>query len=427
MSLPTSVSRILRFRPPIPDSLDKLGVPDILVQDLILRRVFIERTSTLASLARALKLSPNIIEAVFRQMRHRQLIEVLGMVGNDYTFALSGQGRQLAQERFQMTHYAGACPVSLADYHAGVKAQAARVDVNRQKLRRALSDLVLTDSLLDQLGPAIISQAPLFLYGSTGNGKTSLAERLVRLYEDDVLIPYAVEVDSQIIILYDPVVHQRVEEEEDDGGEIDPRWVRCKRPCIIAGGELVPSMLELRMDEATGTYAAPIQMKANNGILVIDDFGRQLIPPRDLLNRWIVPLDRRVDYLMLRYGVKFQIPFEMMVVFATNLDPGALADEAFLRRIQNKILVEEISAETFDEILRRCAASFGIPYDHQKAEYLRELILSEGRTVLRACYPGDICRILVSISRYEGRGPQMSASNLERAVALYFARSDAAI
>ncbi len=418
-----SVASGNRFAPRAPESVEQLGVPEILVQDLILRRVFIERTSTLASLARALKLSLPVVETVFRQMRHRQLVEVLGMVGNDYSFALSGQGRQLAQERFQMTHYAGPCPVSLSDYHLGVKAQAARVEVSREKLRQALSDLVLSDTLLDQLGPAIISQAALFLYGSTGNGKTSLAERLVRLYDDDVLIPYAVEVDGQIIILYDPVVHQRVSEDAGEDPDRDPRWVRCKRPCIIAGGELVPGMLELRMDEATGTYAAPIQMKANNGILVIDDFGRQLIPPRDLLNRWIVPLDRRVDYLMLRYGVKFQIPFEMMVVFATNLDPLSLADEAFLRRIQNKILVEEISPETFDEILRRCASSAGIPYEPDMAEYLRSLILNDERTVLRACYPGDICRILVSISRYEGRPPQMTRGNLERAVLLYFARS----
>lgn len=410
------------FFPPIPESLDKLGIPDILVQDLILRRVFIERTSTLTSLSKTLKLPPYIVEAVFRQLRHRQLIEVLGMVGNDYSFMLSGAGRQLAQERFQMSQYAGPCPVSLAQFHAGVKAQRAKVVVNREKLRKALSDLVLTDTLLDQVGPAMISQAALFLYGSTGNGKTSLAERLIRLYEDTVLIPYAVEVDGQIIIHYDPVVHERVEP-EDIEPEHDPRWVRCRRPCVIVGGELVPSMLELRMDEASGTYAAPIQMKANNGILVIDDFGRQLIPPRDLLNRWIVPLDRHVDYLMLRYGVKFQIPFDLMVVFATNLDPGSLADEAFLRRIQNKILVEEISPGVFDEILRRVTLARNIPYDQEMADYLRSLCLSGGRTVLRACYPGDICRILVSISQYEERPARLTRTDLERAVKLYFARS----
>jgi len=185
----------------------------------------------------------------------------------------------------------------------------------------------------------------------------------------------------------------------------------------------VPSMLDLRMDDASGTYAAPIQMKANNGVLVIDDFGRQLMPPRDLLNRWIVPLDRRVDYLMLRYGVKFQIPFELMVVFATNLDPTSLADEAFLRRIQNKILVEEVSPGVFDEILRRYSLSQNIPYEQDKAEYLRSIILRDGRTVLRACYPADMCRILISISQYEGRQPQMTKTDLDRAVALYFARS----
>ncbi len=410
------------FSPHIPDSLERLGISDILVQDLVLRRVFIERTSTLSSLSKTLKLSPSVVETVFRQMRHRQLVEVLGMVGNDYSFMLSGPGRQLATERFQMSQYAGACPVPLAQYISGTKAQAARIKVNRERLRHAMSDLVVTDTLLDQLGPAIISQAALFLYGSTGNGKSSLAERLVRLYDDDVLIPYAVEVDGQIILLYDPVVHQRVGAEQEEPDH-DPRWVRCRRPCILAGGELVPSMLELRMDEDSGTYAAPLQMKANNGILVIDDFGRQLIPPRDLLNRWIVPLDRHVDYLMLRYGVKFQIPFELMVVFATNLDPASLADEAFLRRIQNKILVEEVSAGVFDEILRRYALAKGIPYDQDMAVYLRALCLRDGRTVLRACYPGDICRILLSISLYETRQPRMTRTDLERAVNLYFARS----
>ena len=422
MSATTKSAERPAFSPAIPDALEKLGVPDILVQDLVLRRVFIERTTTLASLSRTLKIPTAVIEAVFRQMRHRQLVEVMGMVGNDYSFMLSGPGRQLATERFQMMQYAGPCPVPLTQFHAGVKAQSAKVGVTREKLRQAMSDLVLTDALLDQLGPAIISQAALFLYGSTGNGKTSLAERLIRVYEDTVLIPYAVEVDGQVIIYYDPVVHHRV---EDDDHEVDhdPRWVRCRRPCIIAGGELVPSMLDLRMDEASGVYAAPLQMKANNGILVIDDFGRQLIPPRDLLNRWIVPLDRHVDYLMLRYGVKFQIPFDMMVVFATNLDPASLADEAFLRRIQNKILVEEITPGVFDEILRRATLAKSIAYDQDMADYLRQLCLRDGRSVLRACYPGDIMRVLISISQYEGRPPRLTRTDLERAINLYFARA----
>ena len=292
--------------------------------------------------------------------------------------------------------------------------------MDRRVLRQAFSDLVVSDRMLDQLGPAIISHNSIFVYGPTGNGKTSLAERMLRVYQDSILIPYAVEVDSQIISLYDPVVHQPVESDEDD---VDQRWIQCKRPCILVGGELIPSMLELRLDEASGIYAAPLQMKANNGILLIDDFGRQLMSPRDLLNRWIVPLDRRVDYLTLRYGVKFQIPFELMVVFSTNLEPSDLADEAFLRRIHNKIYVEAVDAPSFDQIFTRVVQARGLQAEPDSAEYLRKLCLREGRTELRACYPSDICNILHSIGRYEGRAPIMTKAEMERAAALYFAKN----
>jgi predicted ATPase with chaperone activity len=342
------------------------------------------------------------------------------MSGNDYNFTLSAAGKQLAGERFQVSQYAGACPVSLKDYHAAIKAQSAKVNVDRQVLRDAFSDLIVTDRMLDQLGPAIISQTSIFVYGPTGNGKTSLAERMLRVYKDAVLIPYAVEVDNQIISLYDPVVHQPLDH---DDTEVDPRWIVCKRPCIVVGGELIPSMLELRLDESSGIYAAPLQMKANNGILIIDDFGRQLMSPRDLLNRWIVPLDRRVDYLTLRYGVKFQIPFELMVVFSTNLEPSDLADEAFLRRIHNKIYVEAVDAASFDQIFGRVVQARNIQAEPDSAEYMRKLCLREGRTELRACYPADICNILLAIGRYESRPPQMTKPEMERAAALYFARS----
>jgi Cdc6-like AAA superfamily ATPase len=408
------------FSPPVPQSIEQLGISQSLVLDLVLRRVLLEGYSTLSSLSRALRISIPIIANTFQQLRQQQLVEVKGMVGNDYQFVLSQAGKQLASDRFQISQYAGAAPVSLKDYHAATRAQAARVAVDRRSLRQAFGDLVVTDRLLDQLGPALISQTSIFVYGPSGNGKTSIAERMLRVYQDAVLIPYAVEVDGQIISLYDPVVHHRIEMEDPD---IDPRWVLCKRPCIVVGGELVPSMLELRLDEVSGIYAAPLQMKANNGIFIIDDFGRQLMSPRDLLNRWIVPLDRRVDYLSLRYGVKFQIPFELMVVFSTNLDPNDLADEAFLRRIQNKIYVEAVDAETFDQIFHRVVEQRNVPHEPDSAEYLRYLCLSEGRRELRACYPVDICNILQSISRYENRPLRMTKQDLERATALYFAKS----
>jgi hypothetical protein len=407
------------FSPAIPQTFEDLGISQSLVLDLVVRRLLLEGFSNLGSLSNTLKLSVPVLNIVFTHMRQLQLVEVKGMLGNDYNFTLSQAGKMLAGERFQISQYAGAAPVSLKDYHAATKAQAAQVRIDRKILRSAFSDLVVSDALLDQLGPALISQNSIFVYGPTGNGKTSLAERMLRVYQDAVLMPYAVEVDNQVISLYDPVVHQKL---DIDDPEVDPRWVLCRRPCIVVGGELIPSMLELRLDESSGIYAAPLQMKANNGIFIIDDFGRQLMSPRDLLNRWIVPLDRRVDYLMLRYGVKFQIPFELMVVFSTNLEPSDLADEAFLRRIHNKIFVDAVDDKAFDQIFHRVVTSFSIPCEPDSAEYLRKLCLREGRTELRACYPGDICNILTSIGKYEGRPPFMSKSELERATALYFAK-----
>jgi hypothetical protein len=387
--------------------------------DLVLRRLLLEGFSNLQALSDKLKLSVPILNIIFNQMRQQQLVEVKGMIGNDYHFTLSQSGKLLASERFQITQYAGSAPVSLRDYHSATKLQAAQVRIDRKILRSAFSDLVIQDHLLDQLGPALISQSSVFVYGPTGNGKTSIAERMLRVYQDAVLLPHAVEVDSQIISLYDPVVHQKLDVEDPD---LDPRWILCRRPCIVVGGELIPSMLELRLDEASGIYAAPLQMKANNGIFIIDDFGRQLMSPRDLLNRWIVPLDRRVDYLMLRYGVKFQIPFELMVVFSTNLEPSDLADEAFLRRIHNKIFVDAVDDKAFDQIFHRVVSSFNIPCEPDSSEYLRKLCLREGRTELRACYPADMCNIILSIGKYEGRAPYMSKSELDRAAALYFAK-----
>jgi predicted ATPase with chaperone activity len=408
------------YNPPVPQTIAELQIPESLVLDLVLRRMLIEGYSSLAGLSRSLRMAIPVIDTAFKHMRQQQLVEVKGMTGNDYNFTLSQAGKQLAGERFQVSQYAGSCPVSLKEYLTATKAQSARVQVDRRSLRQAFSDLVVSDRMLDQLGPAIISQTSIFVYGPTGNGKTSLAERMLRVYADAVMIPYSVEVDNQIISLYDPVVHQPIEHDDED---LDPRWVMCKRPCIVVGGELVPSMLELRLDEASGIYAAPLQMKANNGILIIDDFGRQLMSPRDLLNRWIVPLDRRVDYLTLRYGVKFQIPFELMVVFSTNLEPSDLADEAFLRRIHNKIYVEAVDAPAFDQIFTRVVAARKMPSEPDSAEYLRKLCLREGRTELRACYPSDICNILNAIGRYEGRPPQMTKSELERAASLYFAKN----
>jgi len=408
-------------RPVIPDRLEDLGIPRAMVSDLIMRYLWLHGSGTLEALHSTLKLSFPILENMFHQFRQQHLLEVKGMVGNDYAFSLTASGRALATARNEVCSYVGPTPVSIKQYHEVVKAQTAHVRLSRESLREAFQDLVLPDKLLDALGPSLIGHQSLFLYGGTGNGKTSIAERILRIYHDTVLVPYTVEVDGHIISVFDPVVHRSVPSDDD---LLDPRWVMCERPCITVGGELSAAMLELRLDESTRCFISPAQLKANNGILIIDDFGRQVLSPRELLNRWIVPLDRRVDYLTLASGMKFQVPFELMVVFSTNLNPHDLADEAFLRRIQTKVLVENVSPEVFDQIFQRVAQNNQVPCEPGCAEYLRERCAAAGAQFLRACYPMDVYKLVKAISEYEGRVVRLTRANIDRAVALYFAKND---
>jgi hypothetical protein len=407
------------FRPSKPEKLADLDISPTLVQDIFLRSVREEGESSLTGLRQRLKLSTPVLDSVFRQLRHQQCLDVKGMQGSDYSFSLTQAGRTMAAERAAVSGYAGPAPVSMTAYDQAVRMQAAHVTLDRDKLRQVLADLVLPDHMLDLLGPALISQKSLFLYGPTGNGKTSLAERLRRVYDDAVLIPHAVEVSGHIITIFDPVWHHPLDDQSD---HLDARWVLCRRPWVTAGGELISEMLELRADAGSGVYAAPLQMKANNGILVIDDFGRQVMSARALLNRWIVPLDRRVDYLTLDHGQKLRVPFELVVVFATNLDPAELADEAFLRRIHNKIYMGAVSEETFREILARVLAERQIPCDAEATSYMIKLCLRHGRN-LRACYPGDLCDILLWRSQYEKQPMHVSPVELDAAAEVYFTHS----
>lgn len=403
--------------PNTPEDLESLDISETMVEDLIFRRIYTTGTSSLRALSQALKLPYPAVRTIFDRLRKEQFFEIKGMQGQDYTLTLSGKGRERARKSYDMCRYNGPAPVSLSTYRDAVMAQNGNVSVNRSTLRTLFSDLVLTDSLLDQLGPALISRNSIFLYGPTGNGKTSIARRLNRIYNDLIAIPYAVEFDNQIVVLYDPVFHERV---ETDVHILDERWVICRRPCVIAGGELSADMLELKLDQNTGVYVAPLQMKANNGMLVIDDFGRQILSPEYLLNRWIVPLDRKVDYLSLSYGMKFEIPFQMTVVFSTNFEPTRLADEAFLRRIQNKIFIEPVGPEVFDRIFDRLVESNGWNCEPDASRFLSSLCTELTGKDLRACYPADIVNIIESISRYEETAVEITHKNLERAATIYF-------
>lgn len=400
-----------------PAKLADLDIPEQVVLDLVLVRTFVQERTSTRKLAEDLALSPGIVLAVFEELRNRRFLDVHGLVGDDYTFSLTTDGRAHATHRLERCTYAGAAPVSLTHYTQVVALQQPELHVNRALVKKAFSDLVVNNAMLDQIGPAFVGQRSIFLYGPTGTGKTSLAERLVRMYADGIVVPHAVEVDGQIVSVFDPTVHRPLDPQP---AGLDRRWVACERPLVITGGELEMDMLQMRRDPHTGVYAAPLQMRANNGILMIDDFGRQMIPPEALLNRWIVPLDRRIDYLSLDYGAKFTIPFEVLVVFSTNLDPKQLGDDAFFRRIQNKVYVGPVTPEEFDQIALRSADEYHVELSFGALEQLREVCVQLSGTTLRACYPRDVFRLARVICDYDGLPATLTRSVMLRAAQLYF-------
>lgn len=402
-----------------PRNITELDISLPLVENILLRFLYSRGTSSLTDIGNALKLSFSLTQVIFQRLRERSMFEVIGMVGHDYQISLSGPGRSYAAKLYDTCHYSGPIPVSIESYTQMVTEQIPDLRLNRQLLRGALSDAVVTDSFLDQLGPALMTQDPIFLYGPSGNGKTFVANQVLNIYQDAILIPYALEFDGQIIVVYDPSVHKKLDDVDYSG---DPRWVVCRRPFVVCGGELSTPMLELHADEGSNVYAAPVQLKANNGIMVIDDFGRQMMSPQVLLNRWIVPLERKIDFLTLKYGVKLQVPFEMNIVFATNLDPSHLVDEAFLRRIKNKIYVAPVSTEIFDQIFYKLVEERELLCQSDCAASLRQLCLTMGSKILQACIPKDILDIVASIDQYEGEATPLNADKIQRAANLYFTK-----
>ncbi len=395
-----------------------------MVTDLVLRFAREHGTVSLSALSKALRLPYPVVNALFQALRQQQLVVVTGTVGNEYIFSLTSNARELAAERVEYCRYAGPAPVPLNQYAEVVRSQRPTIRPTQRQLRDAFADLVLPDKIVDQIGPALISGRPLFIYGPTGNGKTSIIERFSQVYTDSIFVPFAVEVDNHIISVYDPLVHHEVEGFTDD--DVDPRWIRCRRPFVVAAGELVLSMLDLSLDVRSGVYAAPLQMKAANGLLLIDDFGRQRMSPPELFNRWILPLDRRIDYLSLEYGFTFQIPFEVMLAFATNLRPSDVTDEAFLRRVPHKLHLGPVTASVFDEIFRRVLLEHGLPYEPGLAVALRNLCASrQGTPGLRACYPKDIYEMIVTICQYNRQPFHITRESLRAAAEMYFTQPEA--
>jgi hypothetical protein len=407
-----------RFRPQRPTTIEETGLSRGLLGDLLLKRLYVEGATTLTRLSKDVKLDYSIIDTIYRWLLKEQLCESKGMHGEDFEIGLTSRGVRMAEEAFRRNQYSGPSPVPLEAYRDGVRRQAALPRVTRETLGRCLADLVVPETLTAELGTAMVSGGTVFLYGPTGNGKTSIAERLHHLYADSVYIPYAVEVSGYVINVFDPVIHQAL---PDDEGH-DLRWVRAARPSVTVGGELQADMLEPSIDDITRLYRAPLQMKANNGMLIIDDFGRQKIPARDLLNRWIVPLDRRIDHLSLASGVTFEVPFEVTVVIATNLDPKDLAEEAFMRRMRNKVKIDSISPATLRTIWDRVCAHSNLAVSAETADYVvAECVRHARGGMLRACFAVDLVRILMAVAAFEERHAELTKADVDRAIRLYFA------
>jgi MoxR-like ATPase len=403
-----------------PDSIAELGVRQSVLEDLALRILYVSGPLSLRDLAEQTRLTFGVVNELLRRMRAEQLCEVKGMTGNIPQIAITTQGRTRASELLTLTHYTGPAPVSLSSYIQQVREQSARhLEVHPPAVESAFEHLVVEPAILEELGTALNSGSSIFLYGPSGTGKTTVATALAQvLAVDRVWIPHAVEVDGQIICVYDPHTHSKVYEAAAQTG--DARWVLCHRPTVLVGGELTTDMLELQFNPYSRFYTAPVQMKANNGVLVIDDFGRQRLRPEELLNRWVVPLDRRIDFLTLAGGKKVEIPFELCVVFATNLDPARLSDEAFLRRIQTKIKLGALSEEQFRAIFQRVCSTCGLQCDPDTVNGVINAIQTELKEPLRACHPRDLVNRICAKARYNETQPCLDRDALLAAVNSYF-------
>lgn len=404
-----------------PRNVHELGIRQSIVEDLALKTLYLAGTMSMAELGRRLGLGYEIMEDLIARLRAEMLCQVAGMSGNVPLVCVSDKGRTKASELMAQNAYVGATPVSFESYIEQTRNQSSKkIDVHAEDIERAFKHLVIEPDMLMRFGTALNSGSSVLLYGPAGTGKTTIAEVLSRVLADEpVWIPYAIDIDGQIVTVWDRAIHKPITTDL-DVADHDGRWVYCERPAVMVGGELVQEMLDLQFNPITKFYQAPIHMKANNGVFIIDDFGRQRIRPEELMNRWIVPLDRRIDFLNLSGGKKIEVPFEMLVVFASNKEPSELVDPAFLRRIQTKIRVGAVSPEQFSEIFRRVAVGMKIEYDPDIPYLLASFIQDKMKQDLRSCYPRDIINQVSWSARYEGKTPYVDRPALLRAIEAYF-------
>ncbi len=428
------------FVPPSPKRWEDLGLELPFIYDLVLRTLFARGQMMAGELARTLAIPFVALNPLLLGMRKQGLIDIVAQHGDagdaGFIYALKPpKGTEALEAAMEKTTYVGPAPVPYADYVEAVLAQSIRrLTVTRRSIHRAFDDLVLSEDLLNQIGPAINSGQSIFFFGYPGNGKSSIAERITRLMHDTIFIPHAVEVNGQLIKVFDPILQTprtaaSPEQEESDGepllpaAGIDPRYVRIRRPTIIVGGELTLEMLDLKYNPPAKTYEAPLQMKANGGVFMIDDFGRQQVRAMDLLNRWIIPLEKRYDYLTTSGGNKIEIPFDQLLIFSTNLDPQQLADEAFLRRIKFKIEVGNPDETQYRQVWQLVCHSRHIPYDDAAIDYLIDKWYRPYQRPFRMCQPRDLLEQMVAIAKYNMERVALTPDLIDAACATYFVTS----
>jgi len=410
--------------PQPPDSLDGAGLTQALVDDLVLKHLLRMGEFKMTDVAERVRLPVSIVESVLEGHRREHLVEVKGSANyakTSYVFRLTEAGRKKGREVLKLCRYAGPAPVSLEHYCDMVRRQTMKGGVGGEAaLQSALSGLVLDEGISRRLGPAMTSGQAVFLHGPAGNGKTSIAEAIGRAMPDNIYIPYAVAVGGEIVSLFDPVCHEKVETQQDPR-DCDARWVLIKRPVVNAGGELSLKMLDLTFSEGARFYEASLQMKANNGLFILDDFGRQQSDPTHILNRWVVPLERHIDHMTLESGMRFVIPFDVLVVFSSDLNPKDLVHDAFIRRLRYKICIDRPTKEEYRAIFKNMCSSRGVEFCPKAFGYLEEQWYGAHGIPRSACHPRDLIDHIVTCSRYYGKAPQLTRENLAAACADYFA------